>query len=103
MNPTTIAVNTNGMTVNCSNDVKTVPMVSSVVTNHSASVAFVIGLSRMNSPATARNGNLVSAGGMSLAVGATAAAALVSTPQATTGTRMRSASFAAIRAAMSRS
>ena len=26
-------------------------------------VAFVIGLSRMNSPATARNGNLVSAGG----------------------------------------
>ena len=35
-------------------------------------VAFVIGLVRMNSPATARNGNLVSAGGMVLAVGATA-------------------------------
>jgi NAD(P) transhydrogenase subunit beta len=35
-------------------------------------VAFVIGLSRMNSPATARNGNLVSAGGMALAVIATA-------------------------------
>ncbi len=35
-------------------------------------VAFVIGLSRMNSPATARNGNLVSAGGMALAIGATA-------------------------------
>ena len=34
-------------------------------------VAFVIGLSRMNSPATARNGNLVSAGGMVLAIGAT--------------------------------
>ena len=35
-------------------------------------VAFVIGLARMNSPATARNGNLVSAGGMALAIGATA-------------------------------
>ena len=35
-------------------------------------VAFVIGLARMNSPATARNGNLVSAGGMILAIGATA-------------------------------
>jgi NAD(P) transhydrogenase subunit beta len=35
-------------------------------------VAFVIGLSRMNSPATARNGNLASAGGMALAVAATA-------------------------------
>ena len=35
-------------------------------------VAFVIGLARMNSPATARNGNLVSAGGMVLAIGATA-------------------------------
>ena len=34
--------------------------------------AFVIGLMRMNSPATARNGNLVSAGGMTLAIGATA-------------------------------
>ena len=35
-------------------------------------VAFVIGLSRMNSPATARNGNLVSAGGMTIAIVATA-------------------------------
>jgi len=35
-------------------------------------VSFVIGLSRMNSPATARNGNLVSAGGMAIAIGATA-------------------------------
>ena len=35
-------------------------------------VAFVIGLSRMNSPATARNGNLVSAAGMTLAIVATA-------------------------------
>src|SRR5262245_6917079 len=34
-------------------------------------VCFVIGLARMNSPATARNGNIVSAGGMTLAVGAT--------------------------------
>ena len=31
-----------------------------------AAVAFVIGLSRMSSPATARNGNLVSAGGMAV-------------------------------------
>src|SRR3989337_271887 len=35
-------------------------------------VAFVIGLIRMNSPATARNGNLLSAGGMAVALGATA-------------------------------
>jgi NAD(P) transhydrogenase subunit beta len=35
-------------------------------------VAFVLGLIRMNSPATARNGNLLSAAGMALAVGATA-------------------------------
>jgi H+-translocating NAD(P) transhydrogenase subunit beta len=34
-------------------------------------VAFVLGLVRMNSPATARNGNLLSAGGMALAIGAT--------------------------------
>jgi NAD(P) transhydrogenase subunit beta len=33
---------------------------------------FVIGLMRMNSPATARNGNLVSAGGMALAIAGTA-------------------------------
>ena len=35
-------------------------------------VGFVIGLIRMNSPATARNGNLVSAGGMAIAIVATA-------------------------------
>jgi NAD(P) transhydrogenase subunit beta len=35
-------------------------------------IAFVIGLIRMNSPATARNGNLLSAGGMFVAVAATA-------------------------------
>ena len=35
-------------------------------------VAFVLGLIRMNSPATARNGNLVSAGGMAVAIVATA-------------------------------
>ena len=40
-------------------------------------VAFVIGLSRMNSPATARNGNLVSAGGMTVAIVATAILILV--------------------------
>ncbi|HET6222819.1 MAG TPA: NAD(P)(+) transhydrogenase (Re/Si-specific) subunit beta, partial [Dongiaceae bacterium] len=34
--------------------------------------AFVLGLMRMNSPATARNGNLLSAGGMVLAIGGTA-------------------------------
>ncbi|MBA2700550.1 MAG: NAD(P)(+) transhydrogenase (Re/Si-specific) subunit beta [Chloroflexi bacterium] len=33
---------------------------------------FVLGLMRMNSPATARNGNLVSAAGMAIAVGGTA-------------------------------
>ena len=35
-------------------------------------VAFVMGLGRMSSPATARNGNLVSAGGMAIAIAATA-------------------------------
>ena len=40
-------------------------------------VGFVIGLSRMNSPATARNGNLVSAGGMAIAIAATAILILV--------------------------
>ncbi|HEX3427584.1 MAG TPA: NAD(P)(+) transhydrogenase (Re/Si-specific) subunit beta, partial [Candidatus Limnocylindrales bacterium] len=40
-------------------------------------VAFVIGLSRMNSPATARNGNLISAGGMAVAIAATAVLILV--------------------------
>jgi NAD(P) transhydrogenase subunit beta len=34
-------------------------------------VCFVIGLVRMNSPATARNGNLLSAAGMAVAIGAT--------------------------------
>src|SRR5438067_9327859 len=33
---------------------------------------FVIGLMQMNSPATARNGNLLSAAGMALAIGGTA-------------------------------
>jgi len=33
---------------------------------------FVLGLMRMNSPATARNGNLLSAGGMAVAIAATA-------------------------------
>ncbi len=37
-----------------------------------AAACFVIGLMRMNSPATARNGNLLSAGGMAVAVVATA-------------------------------
>ena len=45
-----------------------------------AAVAFVIGLSRMNSPATARNGNLVSAGGMVLAIVATAVYLLFTPP-----------------------
>src|SRR5690349_19419021 len=35
-------------------------------------VAFVLGLGQMNSPATARNGNLLSAAGMAVAIGATA-------------------------------
>jgi NAD(P) transhydrogenase subunit beta len=34
-------------------------------------VCFVLGLVQMNSPATARNGNLLSAGGMAVAIGAT--------------------------------
>ncbi len=46
-------------------------------------VAFVIGLSRMNSPATARNGNLVSAAGMTVAIAATAV--LILTRQLTDG------------------
>jgi NAD(P) transhydrogenase subunit beta len=40
-------------------------------------IGFVIGLGRMNSPATARNGNLVSAGGMTIAIVATAVLILV--------------------------
>ncbi len=43
-------------------------------------VAFVIGLSRMNSPATARLGNRISAGGMTLAIGATVVWLLVLPP-----------------------
>ncbi len=39
--------------------------------------SFVIGLMRMNSPATARNGNLLSAGGMAIAIAATAIFLLV--------------------------
>ena len=45
-----------------------------------AAVAFVVGLSRMNSPATARNGNLISAGGMILAIGSTAVWLLLAPP-----------------------
>jgi len=40
-------------------------------------VAFVIGLARMNSPATARNGNIVSAAGMTVAIVATGVLILV--------------------------
>jgi NAD(P) transhydrogenase subunit beta len=40
-------------------------------------VGFVIGLSQMNSPATARTGNLISASGMAMAIGATALYLLV--------------------------
>ncbi len=43
-------------------------------------VAFVLGLIRMNSPATARNGNLLSAGGMLMAIAATAAWLLILPP-----------------------
>ena len=43
-------------------------------------VAFVLGLIRMNSPATARNGNLLSAGGMAVAIAATAVWLLVLPP-----------------------
>ena len=48
-------------------------------------VAFVLGLIRMNSPATARNGNLLSAGGMALAILATAVLLLVKPENATRG------------------
>ena len=40
-------------------------------------VGFVIGLGQMNSPATARTGNLISASGMAMAIGATALYLLV--------------------------
>ena len=47
---------------------------------------FVLGLMRMNSPATARNGNLVSAGGMAIAIGGTAVLLAVERrPSALTG------------------
>ena len=46
---------------------------------------FVLGLMRMNSPATARNGNLVSAGGMALAIAATLVLLVVDGGLSTTG------------------
>ncbi len=46
---------------------------------------FVLGLMRMNSPATARNGNLVSAGGMALAIAATLVLLVVHGGLSTTG------------------
>jgi NAD(P) transhydrogenase subunit beta len=49
-----------------------------------AAAGFVIGLHQMNSPATARNGNLLSAGGMALAILATAV--LLATSQGGIGT-----------------
>ncbi len=50
-------------------------------------VAFVLGLIRMNSPATARNGNLLSAGGMAIAIAATALYLLLR-PNETTGNNL---------------
>jgi NAD(P) transhydrogenase subunit beta len=50
-------------------------------------VAFVLGLVRMNSPATARNGNLLSAGGMAIAIAATALYLLLR-PNETTGNNL---------------
>jgi len=47
-------------------------------------VAFVLGLIRMNSPATARNGNLLSAGGMAVAIVGTALFLLLE-PQPSSG------------------
>ena len=47
-------------------------------------VGFVLGLIQMNSPATARNGNLLSAGGMALAIGATAVLLLLKPESAAT-------------------
>jgi H+-translocating NAD(P) transhydrogenase subunit beta len=47
--------------------------------------AFVLGLMRMNSPATARNGNLLSAGGMVVAIVATAILLLVRPAEDGTG------------------
>jgi NAD(P) transhydrogenase subunit beta len=48
--------------------------------------AFVIGLMRMNSPATARNGNLLSAAGMAVAIAATAIVLLARPNEAGSGT-----------------
>src|SRR5512146_1682814 len=50
-------------------------------------VAFVLGLIRMNSPATARNGNLLSAGGMAVAIAATAVFLLLR-PNTATGNNL---------------
>jgi NAD(P) transhydrogenase subunit beta len=50
-------------------------------------VAFVLGLVQMNSPATARNGNRLSAGGMAVAVAATALY-LLFRPNETTGNNL---------------
>jgi len=47
--------------------------------------SFVIGLMRMNSPATARNGNLLSAGGMAVAIGGTAVLLAVNGTVSATG------------------
>ncbi len=59
-------------------------------------VAFVLGLIRMNSPATARNGNLLSAGGMALAILATAVLLLVKPENATPGGEEVTAGFNAV-------
>ena len=54
-------------------------------------VGFVLGLIQMNSPATARNGNLLSAGGMAVAIGATAVLLLLQARVRAAPTRPRSA------------
>jgi proton-translocating NAD(P)+ transhydrogenase subunit beta len=59
-------------------------------------VAFVLGLIRMNSPATARNGNLVSAGGMVVAVVATAVLLIVSPPGQPSGAAVNVAGWGVI-------
>jgi NAD(P) transhydrogenase subunit beta len=59
-------------------------------------IAFVLGLIRMNSPATARNGNLVSAGGMALAIAATAILLLVRPQVASTEASVVGTSFNAV-------
>jgi NAD(P) transhydrogenase subunit beta len=48
-------------------DVQTLVYIAQII----GAVCFVLGLHLMNSPATARNGNLLSGGGMTLAIGAT--------------------------------